>query len=783
MDWLNETFGPVDPERVHAVVVGLEKYTDTAWNLRGPHSDATRFTDWLLARGVPPRQIHRWSSTLPPAAGVVSPNGSTPHPVTVREATDLDLILETFVSTLAGIPVEDGDLLWVFWGGHGAMDGEQRRILYGPAAGPGVGGAVVVEELALLLSSDRVPAFPRQLIMVDACATFLSEDELSSLMTRRIDVGAPRGDLKQFFLFSAGRGQGAGDNPGREGFCGALLDWLEPQEDGGLTPNLLDMSTYIRKHLASVAEAGGPGHEPALFYLSYGPGYEHHELLSGPGAPDPAHLEMLALMLRSPGMPRDLEPLADAVAGQCRVTIPRQRRPMAARALAAIVLGVPRAVPALIEELRLGGSHDAATTITTCEVPSPFLLSPAEHRALLEVLRAVEPLQGWEADAVLKASLRYHALSPQPRCDGDAPYPGAAPARGDGFGEWVVKLCAHLETFGTPDPGLGRLPHLLRFTEYLAVVSASQTKRLHGWGARVTERLGIDVRELTSHRHLVQEWDRGRERKRATPRVVVRLRTERPPGPVVPGSYSSTIWTDRGQGELDLVHTATGCSDAEVVRDINKAVDHVLGGDRANASDAVIECLVPFTEFGTRPDTWDGAPATGSPLPQILGVDHPVVLRYEGAHPSSAEARRRSLDDRWDARHQDAYVVPLPPTSTLATDPRTAAYGALREHPTTARAKVLAAPRHRLDVARVAAEVGCPVVVWDARALEGVPEDHFDPLPLAGNPFELPEQLRVYRAGALTDAAAPDYVLMLEDPSRALPETLVQTALPDATME
>ncbi|MFF0017192.1 hypothetical protein [Streptomyces sp. NPDC005374] len=152
---------PLSPSRTSVVVVGVESYeAGPDWDLDGPAEDALRFADWFLDRGVPPERVR--ALVAPLARNSAIWNGR-PHPV--HRADEATVRREL----LRGVPGEDGDLLWVVWGGHGVVDAEGHRRVFCSDA---VSEDRVNVDLDLALSffrSNAVPAFRRQIWLVDAC--------------------------------------------------------------------------------------------------------------------------------------------------------------------------------------------------------------------------------------------------------------------------------------------------------------------------------------------------------------------------------------------------------------------------------------------------------------------------------------------------------------------------------------------------------------------------------------------------------------------------------------
>ncbi len=112
----------LNPQQTYALVVGIEKYAaGQAWNLNGPAQDAGRFCGWLLDRQVPKENILLFSSALEESALNQKTNGLEFHPPKRQN------IYQTLINEL---PQKRGNLLFVFWGGHGIITPEGKRCLF-----------------------------------------------------------------------------------------------------------------------------------------------------------------------------------------------------------------------------------------------------------------------------------------------------------------------------------------------------------------------------------------------------------------------------------------------------------------------------------------------------------------------------------------------------------------------------------------------------------------------------------------------------------------------------
>ncbi|MEU3935831.1 caspase family protein [Streptomyces sp. NPDC029044] len=193
----------VDPARVHALVVGIEAYeAGETWRLPGPARDAVRFWRLLRDAGVPESQLRLHLSPLPP---------HDPHvPYGRADQATLRRVLVRELSRA------QGDVLWVWWGGHGVLDRSGRLRLFCADAGVDDKVGIDLDSALARYAGDAVPGLRDQLWIVDACETF--EEDLGfreALPAEALPVGRPHHAHRQTVLRAAGRGRAAANDPAR----------------------------------------------------------------------------------------------------------------------------------------------------------------------------------------------------------------------------------------------------------------------------------------------------------------------------------------------------------------------------------------------------------------------------------------------------------------------------------------------------------------------------------------------------------------------------------------
>ncbi|MFG2372910.1 caspase family protein [Streptomyces sp. NPDC048504] len=244
-----------DPGRVHALIIGIEKYdAGDSWNLPGPARDALAFHGLLRAAGVPESQLRLHLAPLPPFVPDISYRPAD-H-ATLRRA----LVRE--------LSTAEGDVLWVWWGGHGVLDrAEHLRLL--------CSDATIDDKVALDLDSalarysgDAVPGLAEQLWLVDACETF--EEALAfrdPLPADALPVGRRNLAHRQSTLRAAGRGRAAANDPVRATglFSEVLLGLLADR--AGVLPGLPDpeeLFSAVQTRVKALRAAGGTLQHPEI---------------------------------------------------------------------------------------------------------------------------------------------------------------------------------------------------------------------------------------------------------------------------------------------------------------------------------------------------------------------------------------------------------------------------------------------------------------------------------------------------------------------------------------
>ncbi|MFF8836910.1 caspase family protein [Streptomyces sp. NPDC015130] len=256
------------PERTYALVVGAERYAaGPSWDLPGPAADARRFTGWLRGRGVPAGNVFLLLDPLPGAGG---PEVDVAAGTAGRESVQAVLTRR--------LPALEGDLLWVFWGGHGVTDPQGHRRLFYADAGPDDRRNLDLDAWLTAFTTDLLPGFRRQIWLVDSCQTFVEDLGFARSLPTELPSGGERlPGREQFVLLAAGPGQRAANDPVRQtgAFSRAALDALTALDasDGGTWPPDMNAvaDTVLGRFTGQPAgQAPGTGQRPtSLWHRSW----------------------------------------------------------------------------------------------------------------------------------------------------------------------------------------------------------------------------------------------------------------------------------------------------------------------------------------------------------------------------------------------------------------------------------------------------------------------------------------------------------------------------------
>jgi len=249
------------PERTLALVVGVEKYElGSEWDLFGPAGAACQFADWLLKRDVKPENIFLFlSPQLRNGSGELPPVPADPR-LTPRKAME-NLLHDFIVEDLAR---RDGDLLFLYWAGHGIISGtsDNRRLFFADATPSHKRNLDLLALLRFMRSQDF--KMKQQVCVIDACANRPRPAE--ELQTWEF----PRSNevqSGQFVLLASRPGQKARNLPAERSclFTTAVLACLADDSNSTWPPPLDRVAQALEVRFTELRRTGLMEQSPTFF--------------------------------------------------------------------------------------------------------------------------------------------------------------------------------------------------------------------------------------------------------------------------------------------------------------------------------------------------------------------------------------------------------------------------------------------------------------------------------------------------------------------------------------
>lgn len=241
------------PQRTFALVVGIAEYQQSSWNVKSGATvkDALKFKNWLLQRGVPRENIKLCLSPLKESIDEESQKllEQCELSVELAQLQTLDNIITNFLSQ------KSGDLLYIFWAGHGLITSERERRLFCADTTEQNWHNIDLTSLLLLLSSDSFQ-IRNHICIIDACANYLLETDgrPTKLGSTTFSIGTPRTDSQQFVFLATREGEKAKVR-GEEKtgyFSQAVREALEQASIESFPPNMEEIVKKVKERFTSL---------------------------------------------------------------------------------------------------------------------------------------------------------------------------------------------------------------------------------------------------------------------------------------------------------------------------------------------------------------------------------------------------------------------------------------------------------------------------------------------------------------------------------------------------
>ena len=172
------------------------------------------------------------------------------------------------------LPGWRGDLLWLFWAGHGVLTRDERLRLFYSDASIAYKRNLELASLLTALRSDLYPGLPRQIGVVDACQTYAERLQLAAtLPAETLAYGQPLPGREQFVLYAASPGQVAVNlGTAKAGlFSQMVMEELTGPGGDGWPPAMERVAERLDQRFKKL----GADQKPTKFYRRSWKGGEH----------------------------------------------------------------------------------------------------------------------------------------------------------------------------------------------------------------------------------------------------------------------------------------------------------------------------------------------------------------------------------------------------------------------------------------------------------------------------------------------------------------------------
>ncbi|MFF2130909.1 hypothetical protein ACFVW1_37245 [Streptomyces olivochromogenes] len=778
----------IDPSRTYAVVVSVEQYADSAWNVAGPYADACAFVRWLTERcSVPAGNVRVLAAQLPGSSGVMPRGVVTAEP-------NAGTVSELFLEGLADL---DADLLWVFWSGHGVLDSSAGHVVLLSDSTVRTKKAVQVSALHRALQSARIgqndgQGVRKAVLAVNACQNQPRLESLTEVPVVPHQLQAVNRGL--FALTACGTAQrariapagGQADGLAASIFPRALLAALD---DGSLRvlPDMHEVADSVDEQLADWRTAKATGQQLSLQRLNW----EGRTRVTGSFVLEPTGDEQrlaaaVEVLLPTPEGRTDA---ARALSAHVPVLVPLadQAEAPSTQDLVTAAARTAHGLPTLLHQLATGphapqdpNALDRARAAAKRVRPDEFLTADEfttltglfgrcgvpDLRAAIRPDRVLRPHAPDEEDdeslicAVEAAGLPHGAVPPPllhlvavVAAEADATKTSAPDTDGDMAhrGEDV--------TGKTPAP----VPHSAQKHPEPEEAGpsggsggpASDASGLYAWATAVAKRLGIPQQTVDAQfTKAVQDVERRRSHRAW---LQIRIDAENPDQEPGSGSYACRAWlADPASGPQPVPLPRSFAPWSRLRLHIGEAIEpHLVDADRPLGVEFFLppgQLELQVERIPVRHRDMDGV---------LLGSQAWVVVRL---------ARRQTpWSQRWDVMGAD-----LSPGEQhwlrRPADNVTALSRALEAAPSAGCVHLHGdAPEFSEALARCAFH-GVPVITWHRKLAGRRPDPDIHDICCQVHPYQLPDDIRQLRDNQDT-AGWPgcDHLVLLWDDPRRLP--------------
>ncbi|BDI17784.1 hypothetical protein ANSO36C_35860 [Nostoc cf. commune SO-36] len=251
----------ISSDETYALVVGIEKYQQgDDSNLDGPASDAIKFAEWLLAKKVKKENIYLFISPSDNNQNLLEnfkeKTKLTSQPANRENITNaIDRLLKEDVS---------GQLLYVFWGGHGSITKSEdtKRLLW--FSDTDYTNCKSLDFFSLLEALKNSPirfGFSQQVYLLDTCASRLYNQDVHLPTINWIKKSSQSGSSSsqsgnhaQFVLFASAEYEVAENHAGSGVFSQAVMEELNKLPADCLLPEMMALTQAVEEKLKAAGK-------------------------------------------------------------------------------------------------------------------------------------------------------------------------------------------------------------------------------------------------------------------------------------------------------------------------------------------------------------------------------------------------------------------------------------------------------------------------------------------------------------------------------------------------
>jgi hypothetical protein len=255
-----------DNRHIQALVIGIDDYDmGEEWHLEGGMHSAMEFASCLYRNGIPPQNISLYLSSDEMKDTMSSANIDNDLTQKIKNILNRQG-LATLENIESALKKASGDILYLFWAGHGVFDSESRRRKLYVQDSNARKLTVDLDSLLDYLKGDPDEKFPEQFIFIDAYAT-----DIKLVYKENQYIGydfgvksSPRSKKTQYVFLANKEGQAAHYYESKFGFYSKELIALLKEKK--LTFKVEDLYTALKTKFDGLPETKAIEQTPTYYW-------------------------------------------------------------------------------------------------------------------------------------------------------------------------------------------------------------------------------------------------------------------------------------------------------------------------------------------------------------------------------------------------------------------------------------------------------------------------------------------------------------------------------------